>query len=295
MELVDRQHAGQHRGGRDIEHRADHERPDQPARQVPLRVLRLLAGRRDGVEADVGEESERGPLPDALEAARRERGPVSLALVEDRPRADADEGDDQTDLEHHHERVGARALLDPDVEKDREQDRDREGRQVDREHPVADAGRVLPGREHFARRLRVGQGRAGARQHPLRFVHDPGRVLDDEVPADDPGDELAERRVGVRVGAARHGNHGRDLGIAQRRETARQRGDRVREDHCRTRAVHHQRDAVGSVAADDHLLDAREQARADDRADPEQRQVERGERALQPGAAESFRVRRIGG
>ena len=41
------------------------------------------------------------------------------------------------------------------------------------------------------------------------------RVLEDQVPADDPGHELAEGRVGVRVGAAGDRDHGRELGVAE--------------------------------------------------------------------------------
>ena len=49
--------------------------------------------------------------------------------------------------------------------------------------------------------------------------------LEDQVPADDPGDELAEGRVGERVGRARH-RHGRgELGVAERRQRADDAGD----------------------------------------------------------------------
>src|SRR5271155_5117529 len=38
-------------------------------------------------------------------------------------------------------------------------------------------------------------------------------VFQDEVPADDPGDELAHGGVGVSVGAAGNGDHGGQLGV----------------------------------------------------------------------------------
>ena len=47
-------------------------------------------------------------------------------------------------------------------------------------------------------------------------------VFQRQVPADDPGEDLAQRGVSVRVGAARQWNHGRKLGVAQRRERAAQ-------------------------------------------------------------------------
>jgi hypothetical protein len=49
-------HAGQHDGEGDIKDGADDERAHDAARDVALRVLRLLRGGRDRVEADIGEE-----------------------------------------------------------------------------------------------------------------------------------------------------------------------------------------------------------------------------------------------
>ena len=45
-------------------------------------------------------------------------------------------------------------------------------------------------------------------------------VLEDEVPADDPGDQLAERRVGVGVGRPGDGDHAGELGVAEAGEGA---------------------------------------------------------------------------
>jgi hypothetical protein len=41
-------------------------------------------------------------------------------------------------------------------------------------------------------------------------------VLEDQVPADDPGSELAKRRVAVGVGAPCHRNPGSELGVGER-------------------------------------------------------------------------------
>ena len=60
-------------------------------------------------------------------------------------------------------------------------------------------------------------------------------VLEDQVPADDPGDELAERRVGVGVGAAGLRNHRRQLGVAERRQRADAAEQEEGEDQRRTR------------------------------------------------------------
>ena len=73
----------------------------------------------------------------------------------------------------------------------------------------------------------VGNDDAEARQQRLEVVAPADRdgdvadgVLDDQVPADDPGDQLAERRVGVGVGGAGDRHHRRELGVAERGEPA---------------------------------------------------------------------------
>lgn len=45
-------------------------------------------------------------------------------------------------------------------------------------------------------------------------------VFEDEIPADDPGDEFAEGGVGVGVGGAGDGDHGGQLGVAEAGESA---------------------------------------------------------------------------
>ena len=45
-------------------------------------------------------------------------------------------------------------------------------------------------------------------------------VLEDEVPADDPGDELAESGVGVGIGGAGDGDHAGEFGITEAGEGA---------------------------------------------------------------------------
>jgi len=52
-------------------------------------------------------------------------------------------------------------------------------------------------------------------------------VFENQIPADDPGDELAEGGVGVGVGRAGNGNHGGQLGIAK----AGKRADEGHQDH----------------------------------------------------------------
>ena len=135
--------------------------------------------------------------------------------------------------------------------------------------------------------------------------HVADRVFQNEVPADDPGDQFAHGRVGVGVGAAGDGNHRRQLGVAQRGESA-DDGDqdqrkRQRRACARTaqrgRVMH---DVVGERRVEDgrgvELLpgdggaDDGEDAGADDRADAQRGQRPRTERLLQP----MFRLLRFG-
>ena len=62
-------------------------------------------------------------------------------------------------------------------------------------------------------------------------------VFEDQIPADDPREDLAEDRVGVGVRAAGDRNHRRQFRVAQRRETAHERGDEERERDPRPRAL----------------------------------------------------------
>ena len=98
------------------------------------------------------------------------------------------------------------------------------------------------------------------------------RVLEDQVPADDPGEELAERGVGVGVCAAGDRDHRRELGVAEPGERAADRRDDHREHERRAGVLRRGRSGQ------------HEDAGADDRADAERREVPRAERAPQQPA-----------
>ena len=104
-DLVERNHPGEHERGRDVEDRADGQRPDHADRHVLLRVAALLGGGRDGVEADVGEEDEGRAGPDPGPAVGREGVPVGGLDVEG---ADDDEEDEDDELDGHHHGVEPR-------------------------------------------------------------------------------------------------------------------------------------------------------------------------------------------
>ena len=96
--------------------------------------------------------------------------------------------------------------------------------------------------------------------------------LQHEVPADDPGHQLAERRVaeGVRAAGHRHGR--RELGVAQGGQRAHDGGEQERQ-HDRRAGV------AGRLLPGEH-----EDAGADDHADAEDGEVERAQVALEPMA-----------
>ena len=106
------------------------------------------------------------------------------------------------------------------------------------------AGKLKPkcqpgGIEHVALQVRKAGRQIGGRD-PARIgmdakpVHQSDRVrresdadrhvgegiFEDQVPADDPGDELAQRGVGVGIGGAGDGDHRRELGVAEPGEAA---------------------------------------------------------------------------
>ena len=100
------------------------------------------------------------------------------------------------------------------------------------------------------------------------------RVFDYQVPADYPCDHFAERCIRVGVGRTRYGNHRSELGITERRKSADDCGDDER--------YHQRRPCAGPVrVARRSRADSSEYASADDRADAEQRQLNRAERAVQ--------------
>ncbi len=72
------------------------------------------------------------------------------------------------------------------------------------------------------------------RDHPDRDRGGGEHVFQHQVPADEPGDELAQGRVAVGVGAARDRHHGGEFGVAQAGEYAAQAGDDEGQDHGRS-------------------------------------------------------------
>ena len=147
--------------------------------------------------------------------------------------------EDGGDLDEHHDVVGAGGLADAADEDDGEEEDDEEGGDVE-------AGVPAGGEDVFAGEVLKAEGKVGGREplgvevdaEPVEEVDDVRGeadgdahvgegVLEDEVPADDPGDELAEGGVGVGVGRAGDGDHAGEFGVAEAGE-ARRRMRRAR-------------------------------------------------------------------
>ncbi len=217
--------------------------------------------------------------------------------------ADADEQRQRDQLDHDHDVVRARAFPGAPQQQPGDQRHDAEGGQV---HQDGDAGHVRRRLQQAVDvRVAAEQRRAVAGREPGRKLHaDPAhqrrevvaprdrhgdvahRVLEDQVPADDPGHRLAQRRVGVGVGRPGLRDHRRQLRVAQRRQRARAAQQQEREHQRRARAVADD-DPVGPHLPRRRRADGPEDAGADDRADGEHDQVAGAQHALE-------RARRVG-
>ena len=145
----------------------------------------------------------------------------------DEREAEEDEGEDGGDLDHHHDVVGARGLADADDEDDGKDADDEEGGDVETGVPAGGvdsvAGEVLEalweegGGEPFGVEMDAEPVKQidEVRSEADGDAHVGEGVFEDEVPADDPGDELAHDGVGVGVGGAGDGDHAGELGVTE--------------------------------------------------------------------------------
>ncbi len=198
--------------------------------------------------------------------------PVRGVDVED-PHPDHEEHDGE--LDQHHDRVEARALLDADDQHPGDETGDHDPGQVEPAagaHEVAHGRIVVEGRSGYL----LGQMYAEDGEDILEVFrptmgdgHRGHGVFEDEVPPDDPGEELAHGGVGVGVGGARDRHHRRELGVAEGREDARDAGGHEGKHEGGARTV------VGRLAGE------HEDAGADDGPDPEGRELRRSEDAAE--------------
>ena len=191
-----------------------------------------------------------------------------VVLHLDIERANRDHRDHHGDFDHHNRGIHGRGLLDAADQECGDRGDDEHGWQVDDAVYRGAIGK-RGGLEGRKRPLRgqIDAEIAAERGHVARPAYGNGAgahgVFQHEIPADDPAHKLAQRGIGVGVGAAGHRDHARQLGIAHAGEGAADGGDHEAEDDRRTRIF-----ARGKAGQ-------REQARADDRADAEADQAQR--------------------
>ena len=231
--------------------------------------------------------------------------------------ADEDERQDGRDLQQDHDVVGLGRFANPAHQYHRQDQDDQERWDVEAEVParvvenvalkIGEAAGQIRGRDPAQRGMpsepRERSFHVRGETHAHSHVAD--GVFQDQVPADDPGDQLAHRRIGVGVSAAGDGDHRGQLGVAQRSEAAddRDQHQRQRERWACTRTAECccvMDDVVGERAvqdgrrveflACDRGADDGEDSRADDCADTEPGERPRSERFLEP----MFRLLRVG-
>ena len=101
-------------------------------------------------------------------------------------------------------------------------------------------------------------------------------IFEDQVPADDPGDELAHGRIGIGVGTAGNRDGRGHLRVAKTGKGAGYAAKHEGKCDCRT--------GIGGCS----MAGEHEDARADDAADTERDQAPRRKRALQGHAAMGY-------
>ncbi len=221
---------------------------------------------------------------------------------------EADEHQDRADFQQHHDVVGARRLANAAHQHERQQHHHYEGRDIEAEMPARVVQRIAlqvgePARQ-ISRRdpAQVRQNaepvqqtyKMGGKPHADRHIAD--RVLQDQVPADDPGHQFTHGGVGIGIGAPGDGDHRGQLGVTQGGEGAGHRhqdegqGDgragagpaersRMVDQVFQQRRIEHRGEL--QLDAGDGCSDHGEDAGADDGADTQGSQADPAQRLLQ--------------
>ena len=137
-----------------------------------------------------------------------------------------DEHHDNDELDGNDDVIDPRRLVDSDDQQSRHRGDDRHRRNIDER-----AGRMPDPLRRIIGQRRSGQGGRHRNAEILEEAHDIARpsdrhrggakrIFEDQVPADDPGDDLSHRRIGVGVGTAGDRNGRGHFRITQTREGA---------------------------------------------------------------------------
>ncbi|MNS96185.1 hypothetical protein D3C72_1304720 [compost metagenome] len=169
---------------------------------------------------------------------------------------DGDEGHQGGDLHQHQHRVQRGAFLGAHQQQAGDNGDDEDGGQVDQAALDVRADRQGQ-RQVDAQPRQEGNGVARPAHGHRRNDQ---RIFQDQAPPYDPSEDLAQRGIGIGIGAARGGHDGRQLGIGQGRAGAYQTRQTKADQHRRT----------GQTGADP---DQGQDAGADDRADAQGHQM----------------------
>ena len=207
-----------------------------------MRILCFLRRGRDGVEADVGEKDNGSTAHHARETQGHERMPVRRI---NHKRTKRDEEHDDSYLHDYDRRVRGRAFPNPVDQQDRYENDNQECRQIydkGMAHDGGECGRreiaqgVAAVGEEIGSGLVIGHGpkrKLEPEQAPAKLYkiarpahsdgHIPDRVFKDQIPANDPGDDLPQSSVRVGVGGTGDRNHRCQFRVTERSKAA---GDR---------------------------------------------------------------------
>ncbi|MPM31024.1 hypothetical protein SDC9_77577 [bioreactor metagenome] len=240
-------HAGDDDGDRDVQQGDQGQAAEDAARQGALRVLGLLGGGGDDVEADEREEHQRRCTEQAVHAVTgglgageegeqalghhagrvgagrlgrgQERREVGGLHIE---RAGHDDEQRDADLDHGQHAVDPGGQLGAEHQQDGEQGDDQHRR----------PGRGEPTDRDLRRQVDVQELEDVVDvDAPVLRDHRGGHQhLEDQVPADDPGDQLPQRHVRERVRRARHRDGRGELRVVHHRESADHGGDQEGDD-----------------------------------------------------------------
>ncbi|OPZ81795.1 MAG: hypothetical protein BWY77_00475 [bacterium ADurb.Bin431] len=277
------------RGDHNIKNGADEQRGDDADGQVAAGIARLLCRGRDRIKADIGKEDDRRPGAYPRPAVGGKGGPVFRL---DPAAADDNKKGQHDNLDADHDSVEAGALADAPDEHQADEGDDGDSEEIEDDRQSEEVGGVAkdslhPGRVYNPRRSAVihrdpvGYDDVESAQKGLEIIR-PGDghgdvadgVLDDQVPTDHPGDELAQGGVGVGVGRTGDGDEGGEFGVAEGGEAADHGGDDKGEHQGRAGA--RAEGVAGGGGAD-----GGENTRADDRSDAEKGELHRAEHPVQ--------------
>ena len=176
---------------------------------VLLAVLGFLGRGAHGVVAEHGEEHRGRTGHDRAEAAGHERVVVVGVDVED---AQADDEQDQDHLDGHRHQFEAAERLGSTGQDPGDQQADQDGRQVD------DAAFSFVRRGGHPRRhvdADAGKESVEVAGNADRDDGDDCDVLQQEVPADEPSDDLAKGNIAIGIGGSGAGDHAGEFRIGK--------------------------------------------------------------------------------